>query len=82
MGRFPAAAAGAVLGLVAGLMYVGVMLGTPGALILVYLTQLPLFAAGLWLGVGAAVAAGGRRPIIRFTPVARRTGWPAAYFTM
>ncbi len=34
------------------------MLGTPGALILVYLTQLPLFAAGLWLGVGAAVAAG------------------------
>ena len=39
-------------------MYVGVMLGTPGALILVYLTQLPLFAAGLWLGVGAAVAAG------------------------
>ena len=42
----------------AGLMYVGVMLGTPGALILVYLTQLPLFAAGLWLGVGAAVAAG------------------------
>jgi hypothetical protein len=39
-------------------MYVGVMLGTPGALILVYLTQLPLFAAGLWLGTGAAVAAG------------------------
>ena len=35
-----------------------VMLGTPGALILVYLTQLPLFVAGLWLGVGAAAAAG------------------------
>lgn len=58
MGRLPPAAAGAVLGIVAGLMYVGVMLGTPGALILVYLTQLPLFAAGLWLGVGAAVSAG------------------------
>jgi hypothetical protein len=58
MGRLPPAVAGAVLGLVAGLMYVGVMLGTPGALILVYLTQLPLFAAGLWLGAGAAVAAG------------------------
>ena len=58
MGRLSPAAAGAVLGVAAGLMYVGVMLGTPGALILVYLTQLPLFAAGLWLGVGAAVAAG------------------------
>jgi hypothetical protein len=58
MGRLPPAVVGAVLGVVAGLMYVGVMLGTPGALILVYLTQLPLFAAGLWLGAGAAVAAG------------------------
>ena len=58
MGRLPPAAVGAVFGVVAGLMYVGVMLGTPGALILVYLTQLPLFAAGLWLGTGAAVAAG------------------------
>jgi hypothetical protein len=58
MGRFSPAAAGAVFGVVAGLMYVGVVLGTPGALILVYLTQLPLFAAGLWLGVGAVVAAG------------------------
>lgn len=58
MGRLSSAVAGAVLGIAAGLMYVGVMLGTPGALILVYLTQLPLFAAGLWLGVGAAVTAG------------------------
>lgn len=58
MGRLPPAATGAVFGAVAGLMYVGVMLGTSGALILVYLTQLPLFAAGLWLGTGAAVAAG------------------------
>ncbi|MGD9615393.1 MAG: DUF2232 domain-containing protein [Alphaproteobacteria bacterium] len=58
MGRLPPAAIGAAFGVVAGLMYVGVMLGTPGALILVYLTQLPLFAAGLWLGTGAAVVAG------------------------
>ncbi len=27
-------------------------------MILVYLTQLPLFVAGLWLGVGASVLAG------------------------
>jgi hypothetical protein len=58
MGRLSPGAAGAALGAAAGLMYVGVMLGTPGALILVYLTQLPLFVAGLWLGTGAAVAAG------------------------
>lgn len=58
MGRLPPVAAGIGLGLVAGLMYVGVMLGTPGAMILVYLTQLPLFVAGLWLGAGAAAAAG------------------------
>ena len=58
MGRLPPTVLGAAFGAVAGLMYVGVMLGTPGALILVYLTQLPLFLAGLWLGAGAAVAAG------------------------
>jgi hypothetical protein len=58
MGRLPPAAIGAGFGVVAGLMYVGVMLGTSGALVLVYLTQLPLFAAGLWLGTGAVVAAG------------------------
>ena len=58
MGRLSPVAAGAVFGVAAALMYVGVMLGKPGALILVYLTQLPLFAAGLWLGVGAAAAAG------------------------
>jgi hypothetical protein len=58
MGRLPPAVIGAAFGVVAGLMYVAVMLGTPGALILVYLTQLPLFVAGLWLGVGAVAAAG------------------------
>jgi len=58
MGRLPPVGVGATFGLLAGLMYVAVMLGTPGALILVYLTQLPLFVAGLWLGVGAVAAAG------------------------
>jgi hypothetical protein len=42
----------------AGAMYIAVMVGTPGALIFVYMTQLPLFLAGLWLGTGAVVAAG------------------------
>ena len=46
------------------------MLGTPGALILVYLTQLPLFVAGLWLGVGAAAIAGLSRH--------RWSCWPAS----
>jgi hypothetical protein len=58
MSRLSPVAAGAGLGIAAGLMYIGIALGTPGALILVYLTQLPLFAAGLWLGAGAAVTAG------------------------
>jgi hypothetical protein len=31
---------------------------SPGSVILIYLTQLPLFAAGLWLGVSASVLAG------------------------
>lgn len=58
MGRLSPVVAGAALGVAAGLMYIGIMLGKPGALILVYLTQLPLFAAGLWFGVGAVVIAG------------------------
>ncbi|MGC2412741.1 MAG: DUF2232 domain-containing protein, partial [Stellaceae bacterium] len=39
-------------------LYLAVMLGTPGGLVLVYLAQLPLFIAGLWLGAGAAALAG------------------------
>lgn len=58
MGRLSPIAVGAAFGAFGGLMYVGVMLGTPGALILVYLTHLPLFLAGLWLGTAAAIAAG------------------------
>ena len=56
--RLPTAAAAAACGVAAGLLYLAVTLGTPGALILVYMTQLPLFVAGLWLGAGAAALAG------------------------
>ena len=45
-------------GSVGACLYLAAMLGTPGALILVYMTQLPLFIAGLWLGTGAAALAG------------------------
>jgi hypothetical protein len=52
------AAIAVACGAVGGCFYLAVMLGTPGALILVYMTQLPLFLAGLWLGTGAAALAG------------------------
>src|SRR5260370_37740422 len=58
MGRRRAAAIAVACGSVGGCLYLSVMLGTPGALILVYMTQLPLFLAGLWLGAGAAALAG------------------------
>jgi hypothetical protein len=58
MGRFSAAAIAAGCGIAGAALYLAVLLGSPGALILVYLTQLPLFLAGLWLGTGAAALAG------------------------
>lgn len=58
MGRVGTAAIAAACGAAAASLYLSVLLGSPGALILVYLTQLPLFAAGLWLGAGAAMIAG------------------------
>ncbi|HVC53625.1 MAG TPA: DUF2232 domain-containing protein [Stellaceae bacterium] len=64
MGRLGAAAVAALCGVVAGSFYLTVLLGSPGALILVYLTQLPLFAAGLWLGLGAAAIAGATATLI------------------
>ena len=39
-------------------LFLTVLTGSPGSVILVALTQLPLFVAGLWLGAGAAVVAG------------------------
>ncbi|MBV9859757.1 MAG: DUF2232 domain-containing protein [Alphaproteobacteria bacterium] len=57
--RRPAVAAiAALLGGLGACLYMAILLGSPGALVLVYLTQLPLFAAGLWLGTGAAAIAG------------------------
>lgn len=38
--------------------YVLVLTGSAGSMILIYLGQLPLFAAGLWLGTGACALAG------------------------
>ena len=58
MSRPAAAAVSVGCGAAAAALYLAVMLGSPGGLILVYLTQLPLFAAGLWLGFGAAAVAG------------------------
>lgn len=58
MRNFNALAAGVLLGALGAALYLAVLTGSPGALILAYLAQLPLFAAGLWLGVGSAAAAG------------------------
>jgi hypothetical protein len=58
MSRTATAAAAIGCGLLAACLYLTILLGSPGALILVYLTQLPLFVAGLWLGTGAAAIAG------------------------
>src|SRR5271167_1568085 len=51
------AGTGALLGALGAALYLAVLTGSPGSLILVYLAQLPLFAAGLWLGVAAAATA-------------------------
>src|SRR5438270_8705668 len=47
-----------VCGLLAAGPYLLVLTGSTGSMILVYLAQLPLFAAGLWLGTGASSLAG------------------------
>ncbi len=57
MGRPGIAGIGALLGALGAGLYLTVLTGSPGAMILVYLAQLPLFAAGLWLGIGAAAMA-------------------------
>ncbi len=45
-------------GVLSGLLYISVVLGSPGAMILAYMAQLPLFLVGLSLGVTAGAAAG------------------------
>src|SRR6266700_3698519 len=58
MRRAGTAAVAIACGSVCACLYLAVTLGTPGGLVLVYMTQLPLLLAGLWLGAGAAVLAG------------------------
>lgn len=50
-------AAAALCGALGAGFYLTVLTGSPGSLILVSMAQLPLFAAGLWLGAGAAALA-------------------------
>lgn len=58
MPRLGVAAIAGLCGAIGALPYLAALSGSPGSVILVYLTQLPLFAAGLWRGVGAAALAG------------------------
>jgi hypothetical protein len=66
MGRLGNAAIACACGLGAACLYLTVVLGSPGAFILVYLTQLPLFVVGLWLGAGAAALAGLTASLVLF----------------
>src|SRR5438105_2499387 len=58
MNRLAIAAIAAACGGVSACLYLALLLSSPGAMILVYLTQLPLFLAGLWFGSVAAAIAG------------------------
>jgi hypothetical protein len=58
MNRLTAGAIAAGCGVLGGGLYLAVLLGSGAGLILVYLTQLPLFVAGLWLGTSGAAIAG------------------------
>ncbi len=58
MHRAGSAAVAIACGIGGACLYLAATLGTPGGLVLVYMTQLPLFLAGLWLGTGAAALAG------------------------
>ena len=58
MGRFGVAGVAALCGVLAACPYFIHASGTPGSLILVYLSQLPLFVGGLWGGVTTAALAG------------------------
>jgi hypothetical protein len=58
MGRFGIAGVAALCGALAACPYFVPVRGTTGSLILVYLSQLPLFVGGLWGGVTAAAVAG------------------------
>jgi hypothetical protein len=64
MGRLAMLGAGAILGALGAAFDLAVLTGWPGGLILAFFAQLPLFAAGLWLGVGSALAAGATASVI------------------
>jgi len=56
----------ALFGALAAVPYFVALTGSSGAMILAFLTQLPLFAVGLWLGVGAVALAGAVAALILF----------------
>jgi hypothetical protein len=56
--RLGFAGIGVLCGALAAWPYVMALTGSAGSMILVYLTQVPLFAAGLWLGTSASALAG------------------------
>jgi hypothetical protein len=58
MGRIGLAGVAALCGALAAAPYLLSLSGSSSSLILVYLAQLPLFLAGLWVGVNAAALAG------------------------
>jgi hypothetical protein len=58
MGRLGFLGIGVLCGALSALLYVLAPKGSPAGLILVCLTQMPLFVAGLWLGAPAAAVAG------------------------
>jgi Predicted membrane protein (DUF2232) len=58
MGPFGVAGVAALCGALAASPYLAPLSGRPGSLILVYLSQLPLFMGGLWGGVTVAALAG------------------------
>jgi predicted membrane protein DUF2232 len=66
MGRLGSAAIAVACGIGAACLYLTVVLGSPGAFVLVYMTQLPLFITGLWLGAGAAALAGLAASLVLF----------------
>jgi hypothetical protein len=71
MDRRTAWASGAILGATGAGLYLAILSDAPGALILAYLAQLPLFAAGLWAGTVAAAVAG----VVASVLVAIVGGW-------
>ena len=58
LSRLPVCGAVVLCGVLAACPYLVALTSPPGSMILLYLAQLPLFVAGLWLGVSASIVAG------------------------